>query len=294
MVAASLAPLHPAAAVLLPRSTVPNLTCKLEHRQNHPGLTCPAYSARPGRPARPALHGLGAAAAAWLPRCPTAPPPRHPAGPANLPRSAGEGGRPPPSSADRSCGLAGGRSGGVVARLGLTSPAQWACRVGGRAAVRAHAPVRTATARGRPAGRLFSSMSRGLSASSSAVGAADGPAHRADNRIASGKWPLPIGRGPGSETYGPGAATDRRPRRSDGSCGPTTCGPPSMCPRAAVTTRCRRRRGGPALFRPAIWLAEAPPPPPGGPCLATPQSRSCRPAPPACRAGGPASPRRAE
>ena len=85
MVAASLAPLHPAAAVLLPRSTVPNLTCKLEHRQNHPGLTCPAYSARPGRPARPALHGLGAAAAAWLPRCPTAPPPRHPAGPANLP-----------------------------------------------------------------------------------------------------------------------------------------------------------------------------------------------------------------
>ena len=42
--AALLAARRPAAVlphcltVLLPRSTVPNLTCKLEHRQNHPGL----------------------------------------------------------------------------------------------------------------------------------------------------------------------------------------------------------------------------------------------------------------
>ena len=40
---------------------------------------------------------------------------------------------------------------------------------------------------------------------------------RGGTRIASGKWPLPSGRGP--ETYGPGAATDRRPRDSTGAAG---------------------------------------------------------------------------
>ena len=61
------------------------------------------------------------------------------------------------------------------------------------------------------------SMSRGHCASSSLVGATGGPALRAGTRIASGKWPLPSVRGP--ETYGPGAATDRRPRDSTGAAG---------------------------------------------------------------------------